>query len=67
MVDLTEIMEAINKLSEKEYSQLRRWFWEKDQQKWDKQIEMDSASERINFLIKEALDEEYERMIREKS
>jgi hypothetical protein len=30
--------------------------WEKDWQKWDKQIEMDSGAGKLEFLVKEALD-----------
>ena len=57
MLDVTEIMEAIENLPEKEYSLLRQWFVERDQQRWDKQIELDSASKKLDFLVKEALDE----------
>ena len=57
MVGVAQIMEAIENLSEKDFLLLRKWFWEKDQQRWDKQIETDSASKKIDFLIKEALDE----------
>ena len=57
MFNVTEIMEAIENLPEKDLSLLRKWFWEKDQQKWDKQIELDSSSKKIDFLVKEALDQ----------
>jgi len=36
---------------------LRRWFFDKDWEKWDEQIEEDAESGRLDFLIKEVLDE----------
>ena len=35
---------------------MRRWFSERDWEKWDRQIEADSESGKLDFLIKEALD-----------
>lgn len=57
MSKVDEIKSAIEKLPEEDYIELRRWFSEKDWQEWDKQIEEDSESGRLDFLIKEALDE----------
>jgi len=51
MFGVAQIMEAIENLSEKDFLLLRKWFWEKDQQRWDKQIETDSASKKIDFLM----------------
>ncbi|MDI6794958.1 MAG: hypothetical protein QME81_19170, partial [bacterium] len=48
---------TVNRLPETDYVQLREWLWEKDWQKWDRQIEADSESGKLDFLIKEALDE----------
>ena len=45
---------AIESLPEKEYSEFRRWFLERDWAKWDRQIEADSASGRLDFLVREA-------------
>ena len=52
-----EIKKAIDALPEKDYVQLRQWFLEKDWQKWDKQLEVDSDSGKLDFLIKEAHNE----------
>ncbi len=57
MLDVAEIKAAIEKLPEKDFFQLRKWFWEKDWQKWDQQIAMDSGAQKLDFLIREALDE----------
>ena len=47
-----------------EYIRLRQWFSDKDWKKWDQQIEIDSESGKLDFLLKEAL--AYERMIKAK-
>ncbi|MGR3178230.1 MAG: hypothetical protein ACUZ8E_09260, partial [Candidatus Anammoxibacter sp.] len=54
---IEDIETAIEHLPENEYVRLREWFSEKDWGKWDKQIEADSQSGKLDFLIKEALDE----------
>ena len=55
MSKVGKIKAAIEALGEEEYSQLRRWFSERDWEKWDSQIESDSESERLDFLSDEAL------------
>ncbi|HID86212.1 MAG TPA: hypothetical protein EYP55_02410 [Anaerolineae bacterium] len=57
MTRVQEIQFAIESLSEEEYVRLRQWFLERDWEQWDKQIETDSESGKLDFLIKEALDE----------
>lgn len=57
METVKDIEIAIEHLPEKEYVRLREWFSERDWGKWDKQIETDSQSGKLDFLIKEALDE----------
>jgi len=57
MPNVETIKTAIESLPEEDYVQLRRWFFDKDWEKWDKQIEEDSESGRLDFLIKEVLDE----------
>ncbi len=56
MTKLEELETAIDSLPENEYSQLRQWFLERDWAKWDQQIEADSASGTLDFLIKEAME-----------
>jgi len=57
MSKVEEIEAIIESLSEEEYARLRKWFSEKDWEKWDKQIEADSESGKLDFLIKEAINE----------
>lgn len=55
MSKLENIQAAIESLSEEEYSRLREWFVEKDWEQWDREIEVDSQSGKLDFLVKEAL------------
>ncbi len=57
MSKVEEIEAAIESLSEEEYVRLRKWFSEKDWEKWDRQIEADSEAGKLDFLFREALDE----------
>ena len=52
-----EIQVAIESLPDQEYVRLRQWFSERDWEKWDRQIKVDSESGKLDFLIEEALDE----------
>jgi len=57
MSKLEKIQAAIESLSEEEYGRLREWFLEKDWEQWDREIEVDSQSGKLDFLVKEALEE----------
>lgn len=57
MTRIDAIKKAIDALPEDDYAQLRQWFSEKDWSKWDREIEADSASGKLDFLVSEALDE----------
>lgn len=65
MLKIEEIEATIESLSEDEYARLRDWFYERDWEKWDRQIEVDSESGKLDFLIKEALDERSKGNLRE--
>jgi len=52
-----EIQTDIEALPRKEYMQLVRWFSERDWKVWDREIEIDSKSGRLDFLIEEAFAE----------
>ena len=56
MSSITEIQQAILSLPEADYLQLRHWFNELDWEKWDPQIEEDSESGKLDFLIAEAFE-----------
>lgn len=57
MTKVEEIQAAIESLPEDEYSRLRRWFTDRDWAQWDAEIEHDSDSGKLDFLITEAHDE----------
>lgn len=65
MSKVEELEKAIDALPEEEYIQLRQWFCEKDWHKWDQQIETDSTSGKLNFLLKEALEAKSKNKLRE--
>ena len=56
MSSITKIQQAILSLPEADYLQLRHWFNELDWEKWDQQIEADSESGKLDFLIAEAFE-----------
>ena len=56
MSSIEEIKAAIEALPEPDYVQLRRWFSERDWEKWDRQIEVDAESGKLDFLVAEALE-----------
>ena len=55
MRNLEELEMAVAALPEEEYKQFRRWFLERDWERWDEQIEEDSKAGKLDFLIAEAL------------
>ena len=57
MTRIEEIKNAVVSLPADEYRQFRDWFLELDWAKWDKQIQADSESGKLDFLIKEAMEE----------
>ena len=64
-VKVNEIKAAIEALSKDEYIQFRRWFSIMDWERWDRQIELDSESGKLDFLVREALGEKGEEELRE--
>lgn len=57
MSKINAIRKAIETLSEDEYVEFRQWFSERDWKKWDQEIEKDSKSGKLDFLIREAFDQ----------
>jgi hypothetical protein len=53
MGSIAEIEQAIAKLSTREFVELEQWFDAERNLKWDRQIEADSASGALDFLLKE--------------
>jgi len=54
MSSVTEIQQAISRLSTAEQRQLARWFEEALEDAWDAQIEEDIKAGRLNDLIAQA-------------
>ena len=65
MSKVEKIQVAIESLSEEEYARLREWFSERDWEKWEREIEADSESGKLDFLIKEARDEKAKGKLKE--
>jgi hypothetical protein len=59
------IQSAILSLAPEEYVYLRQWFAERDWERWDKQIEEDAASGKLDFLIAEAMAEKAQGQLRD--
>ncbi len=57
MTRIEEIENAVASLPVDEYRQFRDWFFERDWVQWDKQIQADSQSGKLDFLVKEAMEE----------
>lgn len=55
MEKIEEIEATIASLSEEEYSHFRIWFYARDWEKWDREIETDSESGKLDFLLEDAL------------
>ena len=53
--DVAKIKQAILELPEADYVELRRWFSELDEDKWDREIEEDDAAGRLDFLLEEGM------------
>ena len=65
MTTVNDIKAAIESLSHKEFMQLMSWVHEKDMEQWDAQLVKNSAEGKLNFLIKEVLEEEKKGTLRD--
>lgn len=64
MTRLEQLEQTIAALPVDEYRQLRNWILERDWEAWDRQIEADSASGKLDFLLKEADEEKLQGRLR---
>jgi predicted esterase len=55
--EIEQIENRIKKLSPEELAKLRAWFAEFDAQAWDRQIEADSATGKLDRFVEESLAE----------
>jgi hypothetical protein len=58
MPSVAEIEKAIEQLSAEELKALRAWLAERDAAEWDRQLESDVHSGRLDALADEALEDE---------
>ncbi|MBW1927519.1 MAG: hypothetical protein JRJ13_00005 [Deltaproteobacteria bacterium] len=65
MPSVEEILSSIESLSREEFARLREWFYERDWERWDREIEEDSRSGKLDFLVKEALTEKVDGKLKE--
>lgn len=64
MTRLERIEMDVLSLSEDDYREFRRWFLERDWDEWDREVEEDSLSGRLDFLANEALSAKSEGKLR---
>jgi hypothetical protein len=57
MIQVELLEQHISELDDASFSKLRDWFIEFDQARWDKKLEADSNSGKLDFLINAALAE----------
>jgi hypothetical protein len=57
MSKVDELKRVIERLPREEFTELVRWLSEKEWERWDREIEADSKAGRLDFLVREALDE----------
>jgi hypothetical protein len=57
MTQLELLEQHIAALDDDSFSKLREWFVEFDEARWDKKLEVDSNSGKLDFLINAALAE----------
>jgi len=55
MTRVEQLEEEIKKLSPEEFAKLREWLLEVDWQEWDRQIERDAASGKLDKLFDKSL------------
>ena len=64
-MQLEQIIFSIESLSSDEFVKLRDWIIERDWEKWDRQIEEDSKTGKLDFLTKDALTEKKQGKLQE--
>ena len=65
MIQVELLEQHIAELDDASFSKLRDWFMEFDQARWDKKLEADSHSGKLDFLINAGLAEHEAGLTRE--
>ena len=58
MSKIDQLKAEIEKLPTQEFGELYRWLSKKDWARWDKEIEADSQAGRLDFLVREAREQQ---------
>jgi len=56
MTRVEELETAVDSLTPEEYTRFRRWFLDRDWEKWDQEIAEDAEVGRLDFLVREAIE-----------
>jgi hypothetical protein len=64
MTRVEQLEQTIAALPVDEYRQLCNWILQRDWEQWDRQIEADSVSGKLDFLLKEADEEKLQGRLR---
>ena len=65
MSTVQEIQSAIESLPRTEYVRLMSWIHERDWKDWDRQLEEDVATGKLDFLVAEAKEEKKNGILKE--
>jgi len=57
MSKIQELKNEIERLPKEEFTELCRWLSDRDWANWDNEIATDSEAGKLDFLVREALDE----------
>ncbi len=57
MSNIESIEQDVERLDDKSFAVFRKWFIEYEHARWDRQIEADATSGKLDCLIEEALSE----------
>lgn len=60
-----QIQVEIEALPRNDFIRLRKWFIERDWEKWDQQMEADVASGKLDFLVDQAMGAKSQSKLRE--
>ncbi len=60
-----QIQVEIEALPRNDFIRLRKWFIERDWEKWDQQLEADVASGKLDFLVDQAMGAKSQSKLRE--
>ncbi len=52
---VVDLQRSISELSKADYAVFRSWFWEREWEEWDRELEEDVATGKLDALADEAL------------